>query len=320
MAGYIDLTIVLLRLLQQSQGKYELNALLTKLNITLDELKLACDDLNSLSSNTISIEQEQVILHKYFDLLDQNTLHLDTKSCGRVSLCDKISSTNTVMLQNAHNLVKGDVLITEIQTHGRGRRDRVWQGSLANQLTFSLAYSFTQIKSVVGMAIAVGSILVQTIRDLGFSDVYLKWPNDIYFKDKKLGGILIETVQVKNNIIAIIGIGFNVYKHEALNENAIALFDNIKQAQEQNLNRNKLAVSFINAVRKALIDFEKNGFINFVSITKEFDYLKGKHIELITNNKKEYAYVKGINEQAMLELIIDSQEVAISSGYSIHIV
>lgn len=318
MAGYLGVN--LLKILMKEQGCCELDDLVVKLNTTLDELRFVCDSINSLSSNTISIKHNKVYLYKHLDLLDQDVLHSQTSSCGRVSLCEKLTSTNSLMLQNITNLVKGDVVIAEIQTQGRGRRDSVWRGGLANQLTFSLAYNFTQLKSVIGLAIAVGSVLVETIRKLGFKDVYLKWPNDIYYKDKKLGGILIETIQVKNHVTAVIGIGFNVYKHDTMHEGAIALFDNIDQARLQNLDRNTLAIKFINVVRKALIDFESNGFSNFVAITQQFDYLKGKNIELITNNKKEYAHVLGINDQAMLELEIDSNIISINSGYNIRIV
>jgi BirA family biotin operon repressor/biotin-[acetyl-CoA-carboxylase] ligase len=110
------------------------------------------------------------------------------------------------------------------QTNGKGRRGNVWIAQQHQSLTFSLAYCFeskTDLKALqplslmVGLAVLEGiaqywGVSIQVLKKLGFG---LKWPNDIYLGDAKLGGILIELghKNAQSPIWAIIGIGLNLH-------------------------------------------------------------------------------------------------------------
>lgn len=103
-------------------------------------------------------------------------------------------------------------LLTENQTAGKGQRGNSWESAPGMNLTFSTVLYPTVLKAreqfVLSMLIALS--IYETLTDYaeGFS---IKWPNDIYWKDKKICGILIENELEGTHIVrSIAGIGVNI--------------------------------------------------------------------------------------------------------------
>ena len=109
------------------------------------------------------------------------------------------------------------LLVAEQQTHGRGRQGRPWQSQAGASLTFSLSLPLAPA-DWSGLSLAVGAALADALDppDAGRAPrIGLKWPNDLWLVDapgqgRKLGGILIETVAVGRNRMAVVGVGLNV--------------------------------------------------------------------------------------------------------------
>ena len=128
----------------------------------------------------------------------------------------QVDSTNTFLkniLSNSKPVPEGTVIMAEDQFAGRGQRDNVWHAEPGKNLTFSILlkpvfvdaqqqYDVTRV-ACLGVYDALKSILGDGLK--------VKWPNDIYYGNKKLGGMLIENIlqgsQIKNSII---GIGLNI--------------------------------------------------------------------------------------------------------------
>ena len=121
-------------------------------------------------------------------------------------------STNSELLTLAENgAASGTVLVADHQTAGRGRRGRQWIASPDASLTFSVLWRFAGgLERLAGLSLAVGVALVQALEALGAKGVALKWPNDLLYKNGKLGGILIELQGDPNHALAVIGIGLNL--------------------------------------------------------------------------------------------------------------
>ena len=116
-----------------------------------------------------------------------------------------ISSTNEWILQNISNLNKGDLCLAEYQTAGRGRRGRQWLSPFAGQVIFSFYWTFNPKKSIEGLSLVIGLAIAEVL------NVQVKWPNDILFDGRKLGGILVEIANHKNGLLnLVIGVGINV--------------------------------------------------------------------------------------------------------------
>jgi BirA family biotin operon repressor/biotin-[acetyl-CoA-carboxylase] ligase len=128
----------------------------------------------------------------------------------------EIDSTNTYLknlLSNSKPLLDGTVIMAERQFAGRGQNDNVWIGEANKNLTFSiyLKTSFLPVNNQFNLNKAVSLGIIDTLRPLIGDACKIKWPNDIYYHDKKIGGILIENV-TKGYLLkeSVIGIGLNV--------------------------------------------------------------------------------------------------------------
>lgn len=127
-----------------------------------------------------------------------------------VEVVPQLDSTNSELMRRARDgQVDPVLLVTEHQTAGRGRLGRQWfSGQQATALTFSLGLPLAP-QDWSGLSLAVGLSLAQSLHP----ELRLKWPNDLWWRDRKLAGILIETVSVDAHPAsryAVIGVGVNI--------------------------------------------------------------------------------------------------------------
>ncbi len=130
-----------------------------------------------------------------------------------VEVVDQTGSTNDdVLLRARQGAAHGLVRVAEEQTAGRGRHRRRWVSALGGTLTFSLLWHFDEAASALsGLPLAVGVSLVRSLQAMALQDVQLKWPNDLLWQQRKLGGILIESAaRLGGGVSAVIGIGINL--------------------------------------------------------------------------------------------------------------
>ncbi len=125
-----------------------------------------------------------------------------------------LASTNQTLkwLHQKESLDEYTVVVCSSQTAGKGQVGNHWESEPHKNLTFSLLLKpvYIQIHEqfLISKAVSLGILDVLKEYEHGFS---IKWPNDIYFKDKKIGGILIENALNRDVISScIIGIGINV--------------------------------------------------------------------------------------------------------------
>lgn len=120
-------------------------------------------------------------------------------------------STNTYARNESS---EEDILLvsTEHQTAGRGQRGNTWESEEGKNLLFSLSCCPGNLLAAQQFALCEYiSLVLCEVLDRYTSDIHIKWPNDIYWRDKKICGILIEH-DIEGPYIArtIIGIGLNV--------------------------------------------------------------------------------------------------------------
>jgi len=107
----------------------------------------------------------------------------------------------------------GTVIMADSQYAGRGQQQNGWHAEPGKNLTFSLLLkpTFLPLTDQFDLTRAVSLGVYDALQPLLGSKLKIKWPNDVYYADSKLGGMLIENMvqgsQIKN---AIIGIGLNI--------------------------------------------------------------------------------------------------------------
>lgn len=121
-----------------------------------------------------------------------------------------LPSTNDYLL-NDDRKASGHLVITDLQTSGRGRRGNSWQASAGENLLFSFSLSVTLENPLVSlMPIFTALSLCEAIDPFGSLSIGAKWPNDIVSDGRKLCGILIESRVQGDRVRVVVGIGLNV--------------------------------------------------------------------------------------------------------------
>jgi len=131
------------------------------------------------------------------------------------------ASTNTYLSRLAATLPGGTVIYTPSQTAGRGQKGNSWESEDGKNLTFSMLLKRPPVKArdqfylSEAAALAVVEALTAEAGD-GFA---VKWPNDVYWQDKKICGMLLENSLDGSDIATcIVGIGLNVNQERFLSD------------------------------------------------------------------------------------------------------
>lgn len=127
---------------------------------------------------------------------------------------EETESTNSYMKQliGLQHPEEGSVVMAEYQTRGRGQVGNSWFSSKSENLLFSLLVYPANVPANEQFILSrITSLGIKQTLDRFTDDVRIKWPNDIYWRDKKIAGILIENDLLGGRICnSVIGIGLNV--------------------------------------------------------------------------------------------------------------
>jgi len=232
------------------------------------------------------------------------------------TLVTSTESTNAMAQQALADLNgKSAAWLAEHQSAGRGRRGRVWQSPYGSNLYFSLAYRFSlPIHQLAGLSLATGIVIAEVLKESGLAKPQLKWPNDLYADEKKLGGILIEVSgEATAGAMAVIGVGINI-DHQSLNQAEIDQPITSLREQHVSESRNTLAVRLIASVTQMAKAFEQAGLKGFVDRWSEFDAFKDRRVALTGPGISHYGICRGIAEDGGLRLETDSGEQVFYGG------
>ena len=225
-----------------------------------------------------------------------------------------IDSTASTMEDAKLYLEKSEsdlVILANEQTKGRGRRGNKWISPPGN-IYCSIALNNTiPVNEYFLFSILTLVSIKNTFESLGVHEIIFKWPNDIFFENKKFGGMIIEPYSLnKDNKYVIIGIGINF-----LSSPLTCMY------------QTTYIKKFIQIKNKSIFleIFFKNFFFNWKNYTKEKNIIVSKfknslmylnqRIEIKTNsNKKIVGTFKGINNDGSLILDKGDKLVSIYSG------
>ena len=140
------------------------------------------------------------------------------------------------------------------QTNGVGSKDNIWQSSKGNlHLSFCMKQDdLPQDLPLASVSIYFAYLLKEILESKG-SQIWLKWPNDLYIKDLKVGGII--SAKIKDFIIG--GIGLNL-KFAPKNATLLDIKISLKDLVEEFLEILEQKKSWKNIFRKYMLEFEKS--------------------------------------------------------------
>ena len=123
------------------------------------------------------------------------------------------STQNYIKELDKENAIQnGTVICAGAQTAGIGTHERKWYTSKGNNLAFTFVlYPECNIKKMENLTTILAESMVQTIKEVYGYELKIRKPNDIVFLERKMGGILTESITEGETIKKIfVGIGFNV--------------------------------------------------------------------------------------------------------------
>ncbi len=249
--------------------------------------------------------------------------HLDKETkIFRLEILDTVESTNSLLLQKAAmEMSSGSgtvhVVVTELQTGGRGRRGRKWHSGLGDGLTFSLLWRFQQGANLLsGLSLAVGVAIIRVLQSSGIRGAVLKWPNDVLFHYRKLAGILIELQgDMLGPTVAVIGIGMNLKQSDCIrahiNQGATDLFSITGEIPD----RNKLLAALLIELVTVLREFECQGFAPFRDEWVHYHGFENKCVTLhLPDGSSQEGVVHGVGMDGLLLLQTPAGDRSYSGG------
>jgi BirA family biotin operon repressor/biotin-[acetyl-CoA-carboxylase] ligase len=224
------------------------------------------------------------------------------KEFYNVTVEDEVTSTNSIMKENAENRCEGEVLVALSQTMGRGRMNRKFHSPANCGVYFSVVLKPNiEVKDSLSITTAAAVAVSMAVDKVAGIDTKIKWVNDIYYNQKKISGILTEA-SIDSNAgklkYAVLGIGINICKPEEdypedIIDKAIWIF-------EKDVDY-KLKCNLIVEVLKKFYDIYKEiSNKSHMDIYRKKCFLIGKEIEYIIDNEKHMGTVIEIDNDARL--------------------
>ncbi len=204
-----------------------------------------------------------------------------------VEVLPDIDSSNSELMRRARaGQHEPTLLVAERQSAGRGRMGRVWQSQPGDSLTFSLSLPMSP-KDWSGLSLAVGLSLAESLHP----DVGLKWPNDLWFQDRKLGGILVEAASMGGRSQVVVGVGLNIRSRPAdgLSTAPAALTELLADVTAPACLA-QVAAPLI----QTLLTFEREGFAPLRARFEARDVLKGRRVHTSDGQQGEALGVSAV--------------------------
>jgi BirA family transcriptional regulator, biotin operon repressor / biotin---[acetyl-CoA-carboxylase] ligase len=232
----------------------------------------------------------------------------------------EVDSTSTrLMSANAAPLGFADVCASELQHAGRGRLGRRWIAPFGAGLAMSVAWSFSDAaRGLPALSLGVGVAVARALVRAGAQDIALKWPNDIWCHDRKVGGVLVEIrAEAGGPARVVIGVGLNVRLSAAARaeiEAGGARVAAVADACRTPPSRNRIAGTFLDELLSMLAQFEQVGFAALRDEWTALDALNGRPVYLQLGEKRAAGIARGADFDGALLLELDGRLQRFVSG------
>ena len=213
-----------------------------------------------------------------------------------------IDSTNSWLQARSGSLPAPYACLSEHQLAGRGRRGRVWEDGTGRDICLSLLWRFGVAEArAQGLSLAIGVGVARALEATGASGIGLKWPNDIVWQDRKLGGILIEGSVSGRHWVVIAGVGINV--HPAAEPDPRAPRVHLASIPGALVSRNDLAARLIAEISAECARYETRGAGPAIEEWKRLDAMRGRPVRVDRPGGEVGGIARGVDEAG--ELLVE---------------
>ena len=229
----------------------------------------------------------------------------------RIEILKSVDSTNKYLHEQTDADYSKAVVFAERQTSGRGRRGKAWVSPFAANIYMSILWDFEQgAQALEGLSLGVGVAVRRALVELGIGNVGLKWPNDIYIGDKKLGGILLEMIgDPAGQCSVIVGVGINVAMPSKNTVDIDQPWTDLNSESAMPVSRNKLAANLTDHIFQLLDSFEVIGFGHYRDEWQDADAFNGRQGTIQTPRDAISGTIVGVDNRGAVQLRLPNGEV-----------
>ena len=276
--------------------------------------------LRAMGIDVESVPRQGYRLPRPVDLLDRKAI-ADALPTASRALVERLEVLLTVDSTNRHvaesePLTPGttQVCVAEVQNAGRGRRGRSWVAPFGSGICMSMSWHFAEAPPTFSaLSLAVGIAAVNALRSLGVEGVGLKWPNDLMWQQRKLGGVLIEMRgESAGPAQVIIGIGINVRMPSSvrlqLAEQQAALVADVHEiVRDSTPTRNALIAALVHQLVGMLQTFGERGFEPFAEEWRRLDTLADASVRVVSGAETTFGLACGVELDGTLLVDVNGQ-------------
>lgn len=288
----------------------------TACNVSRAAVNKALSTLAEYGLEISAVKGRGYRLVQSLQLLDREAImaHLSAASRQRLAAIHVLSvvdSTNAYLMRNT---LAPSACLAEYQTAGRGRRGRRWISPYGSNIYLSLRWSFEEgMARLSGLSLAIAVAVLRALKDCGVDEAGLKWPNDILWAGRKLGGILLEVSgESAGPCHVVVGIGLNMFmspRMAAAIDQPWVCLDELKPG----IARNHIAARLIEQLLEVLSVFEREGLRPFVEEWRAADCFAGHAVTLSLPDEQLAGICRGIAADG--ELLLEVAGVLRSFSY-----
>ncbi len=227
---------------------------------------------------------------------------------ARLEILPRVDSTSNRVLAAAPPGPGLAVCVADYQTTGRGRLGRRWVSPPGAGVCLSLACRLTQGPGgLTGLSLAVGVAAVAALERLGAAGPGLKWPNDLIWRGRKLGGVLVE-IRGEAQGPTLIGVGVGI--NHRLPAAARASVDDGQGLPPADLaevcgmppHRGAVVTEVVTGLAAALAEFDAAGLAPFLDDFQRLDVLRGQRVRTAGAGPRVSGIARGVDDSGALLL------------------
>ena len=233
-----------------------------------------------------------------------------------------VDSTNRYVGENPIETPgRAQICVTEVQNAGRGRRGRSWLAPFGTGICISLGWQFAEPPPTFSaLSLAVGVAAVKALQRFGASAAGLKWPNDLVWQNRKLGGILIEMRgESAGPAHVVIGIGLNMQMPASVRlklaeQQAALIADVHEMLRDRTPTRNVLSGALVEELIRMLQVFAQRGFAPFADQWHQMDTLANAQVKVMSGSGTIFGTARGVETDGTLLVDVNGQLQRFVSG------
>ncbi|MBM2829366.1 MAG: Bifunctional ligase/repressor BirA [Gammaproteobacteria bacterium] len=234
-----------------------------------------------------------------------------------ITIHTEIDSTNQYLLEKSDSPeFHGHITLAEFQSSGRGRRGNTWISPFGTGICLSVGWHYDPAPDpLTVISLAAGVAVIRALKEFNINDAGLKWPNDVFWRGRKLGGTLLE-IRCESagpcNIVLGVGINFSFPKSEM--EMIDQPWIDIAGIKQPLPSRNAFTATLISEIVRILAGFNEKTTPGILEEWRQYDCVKGQQVTLLLPEQSVTGMSLGIDDNGSLLMSINGKVRRFGSG------